>query len=85
MIKKEPITHHFTTARTVPRSSRKIAEDAAYAEIQSQVVDAKNTIIDVRKAVANNEIDFTDAKEKIQGVIQLLDVLEEKSRNLEQG
>jgi len=83
--KKEPITHNFTTARTVPRASRKIAEDAAYAEIQSQVTDAKNTIIDVRKAVANNEIDFTDAKVKIQGVIQLLDALAEKSKDLEQG
>ena len=34
--KKEPIVHQFTTASTVPRASRKVAETVAYQEIQSQ-------------------------------------------------
>ena len=82
---RAPVIHNFTTVRTVQRESRKIAEDAAYAEIQSQVADAKATIVDVRKSVANNEIDFTEAKVTIQGVIKLLDALSEKSKNLEEN
>jgi len=82
---KAPVIHNFTTARTVGRESRKINQEAAYAAIQSQVAEAKATVTAVRKAVANKEIDFTEAKETIEGVVDLLTELSEKSKKLEEN
>jgi len=82
---KAKVTHNFTTARSVERESRKINQDKAYAEIQSQVAGAKETIAAVRKSVANKEIDFTEAKETIEGVVSLLGELSKKSKNLEKN
>jgi len=76
---KAKVTHNFTTARSVEREAK------AYAKIQSQVAGAKETIAAVRKSVANKEIDFTEAKETIEGVVSLLGELSKKSKNLEKN
>ena len=82
--KKEPIIHQFTTASTVPRASRKVAETVAYQEIQSQVAEARATIRDVRRKVAKKEMSFEEAKGAIKHVLKLINVLAEKSKALEE-
>jgi len=78
LAKKRPTLNiQFTTARTY------IQNDAEYSDIENKVAEAKATIRNVRKAVANKNIDFSDAKLQIQGVLKVLNALADKTEVLE--